>query len=801
MRSRFGLALALGIAASTAHAADHLLITEFVVTPTDGEFIEIYNPTASTIDLSDYYLSDAVTGNDNRYVDIVDGSATTYTSDFIARFPAGATLGADAFAVVSMHDDADFTAEYGTLPDYEINDASGGTDGIADMVDPGGLIGGSAGLSNAGEMIILFHWDGASDLVDDVDYVVWGDLAEAVDKTGLAKDGPDVDTDPTTYLDDTPVSSQAPVDLDGGGDDPHDFGFSAARAVPFVETGETGAGGNGLTGHDETSEDLTVLGNWSVHAAPSPGTADADVPPVISALAYSPCIPEAGELVTVTADVVDDDLDTVSLLYSLDGVVFDTTAMVNTVGDTYSGDVPGLPAGLTVDFKVEAVDLTGLSDDTWLYSYAVETFTSITTIQSDTTLGGGSNLAGTAVNVAGYVTAGSGTFSDSYFYIAENATASPWKGIKVFAPSGPAVVAEGDWVEVGGEVFEYYDETEVIAGEDIEDTHDCVTVVSSGAVDVKPMLMNAGGVNKEAFEGVLVNINDGTVADTINVFGGWRVTNGAGSALVTTMTGYDYVPALGDAVDVGGVVSYAFGTFRINPRDIADLDETAFNIEVVQLDDVVGPGDTWNEYVTITNGTTSAVSFDGVDLDYVGPPTGTYSHFSGSALFPPMYAFSTGATIPIPGSVPPTTFETSTVVSDGGVELASDDETVVALVTGAQISVPTSGAGTPARKIIGGGTVSWDAEVTNTGTVSQTLTDVTAHVERWSHAAGDWVSVEDVVVFSGSEVLAPAASVTYPASTTLAAGDPGGRYRVRHSATFVSGIDSQTALFHFRNDS
>ena len=85
--------------------------------------------------------------------------------------------------------------------------------------------------------------------------------------------------------------------------------------------------------------------------------------------------------------------------------------------------------------------------------------------------------------------------------------------------------------------------------------------------------------------------------------------------------------------------------------------------------------------------------------------------------------------------------------------------------------------------------------------MSQTLTDVTAHVERWSHAAGDWVSVEDVVVFSGSEVLAPAASVTYPASTTLAAGDPGGRYRVRHSATFVSGIDSQTALFHFRNDS
>ena len=802
MRSRIWLALAFGSAVSAANALDHLLITEFVVTPTAGEFIEIVNPTASPIDLSNYYLTDAVASNDNRYIDLVDGSVATSSSDFLARFPAGATIGAGSFAVISMHDDADFTGEYGTLPDYEINDISGGTDGIADMVDPGGLIGGSAGLSNSGEMIVLFYWDGTTDLVADVDYAVWGDLVEAVDKTGFSKDGPDADAIATPYLDDTPVASQAPVDPNGSAGQPHDFGFSAARAFPFAESAETSSGGNGITGHDETSEDLSIAGNWSVHAAPSPGTIDTDAPPTISNLAYAPCIPEAFETVTVAADVVDQNIDEVSLLMSLDGgVVFDTTAMVNTVGDTYSGDLTPLPAGPTVTFKVLATDLGGNSADTWLYDYVVETFTDISTIQSDTTSGGDSNYDGSAVNVAGYVTTASGSLSDSYFYLAETATAAPWEGIKVFAPSGPAVVAEGDWVEVGGVVDEYYGETEVLAAEDSEDAHDCVMVLTSTAVDVKPLMVPSTAINDEALEGVVVTVNDAVAADTMNGFGEWFIDDGSGSAMVKSNFGISYFPVIGDAVDVTGPVGYAFGSFRIQARDDADLDEVAFNIEIVQHDDIVGPGDTWSEYVTITNGSAATVAFDAVDLEYVGPPTGSYPFFSGSASFPSSFAYSTLATVPIPGFVPPTTFETSTVISSGGAPIAAADATVVATATGARVSVPTSGAGTPARKITGGGTISWDVTVANTGGVGQTLSALTAHVERFSHAANDWVSDEDVTVFSGSEVLAPGGSSTYPASTTLLGSEFGGRYRVRHTATFVSGIDSQTALFHFRNDS
>ena len=55
-------------------AQDHILITEIVVTPTEGEFVEIHNPTNSAINLSDYYLTDATfAGGGAYYYNIVTG--------------------------------------------------------------------------------------------------------------------------------------------------------------------------------------------------------------------------------------------------------------------------------------------------------------------------------------------------------------------------------------------------------------------------------------------------------------------------------------------------------------------------------------------------------------------------------------------------------------------------------------------------------------------------------------------------------------------------------------------------------
>ncbi len=52
-----------------------LLLSEVTVTPTDGEFIEIYNPGSLAIDLSDVYLTDATfAGGSTYYYNIVTGS-------------------------------------------------------------------------------------------------------------------------------------------------------------------------------------------------------------------------------------------------------------------------------------------------------------------------------------------------------------------------------------------------------------------------------------------------------------------------------------------------------------------------------------------------------------------------------------------------------------------------------------------------------------------------------------------------------------------------------------------------------
>ncbi|MGH7492818.1 MAG: CHRD domain-containing protein [bacterium] len=249
---------------------DHLLITEFVVTPTNGEFIEIFNPTSANVDLSHYYLTDDNASNNNDYVKVVNGAAalTLAAADFLVKFPDGASIAPGEAQTIAFSDTA-FARVYGKSASYEINSSNiGVTDMTAIVVRT------NASLTNAAEVIVLFRWDGQADLVQDADYVVWGtgNLSVAVDKTGSSIDGPDADSDSSAYQNDTPIGNQAVVNADDGGDSqPHSIGASAARNA--FEAGETLTGGNGITGHDETSENLSFAGgSWILNAAPTPGS-------------------------------------------------------------------------------------------------------------------------------------------------------------------------------------------------------------------------------------------------------------------------------------------------------------------------------------------------------------------------------------------------------------------------------------------------------------------------------------------------------------------------------------------------
>jgi len=231
-------------------ATAHLVLSEVKVTPDAVEFVEIYNPTDTTVDLTNVYLSD-----DQDYgllPAFVDGNqaSTLTSSDFIFRFPSASTI--DSMSALTIAFDGDsFESALGVAPDLTESDLV--------RVFPAT---GSASLSNDGESLVLFQWDGSSDLVFDLDAVLFGDpdgQNDLADKTGLAVDGPDGGSETSVYLDD---AHSAPRLNLGSADS------SMQRIIG--EGGREGTNGNGLTGDDETSEPLDIT--WSTRT-PTPGEA------------------------------------------------------------------------------------------------------------------------------------------------------------------------------------------------------------------------------------------------------------------------------------------------------------------------------------------------------------------------------------------------------------------------------------------------------------------------------------------------------------------------------------------------
>jgi len=99
-------------------AMGHLLLTEVTVAG-GAAFIEIYNPTGQTVDLRNYYLSDHQTYF--QYPAHVAGNvALTFdNSDFLARFPVGASIAPGASITVAT-DATLFETAYTAVPTYTV---------------------------------------------------------------------------------------------------------------------------------------------------------------------------------------------------------------------------------------------------------------------------------------------------------------------------------------------------------------------------------------------------------------------------------------------------------------------------------------------------------------------------------------------------------------------------------------------------------------------------------------------------------------------------------------------------------
>ncbi len=232
-----------------------LLISEVALAPAGGEFIEIINPTAASVDLSMYYLSD----NGNYFK--LPGGVTVESSDFIIRFNAGASIPAGGVITVALDTAASFQTTYGTAPTFAAG--SGGMQLIASS--------GTPTLTNAGELVVLFRWDGQSDLVADSDLLLVGVPTVAngiIDKSGVAIDGPDADSTPSTYgMDSRTIAAQSGTP---------GAGQSTKRVA--LETGFEASGANGIAGDDETSENTAMT--WdTTFTAPTPNAVPASLLP------------------------------------------------------------------------------------------------------------------------------------------------------------------------------------------------------------------------------------------------------------------------------------------------------------------------------------------------------------------------------------------------------------------------------------------------------------------------------------------------------------------------------------------
>ena len=417
-------------------AVDHLLISEVVLQPSAGEYIRISNPTTSTISLNNYYLTDGTDKANGKFyfnlpsdTDYWSGSST----DFIARFP-DTTITAGGSLILGMGRTSDYEATYGSSPGLSLKED------MLDAVSDTTTIGGSPNvkLDNTAESLILFYWDGVSATIQDVEYLIWAtDSASAstytIDKTSVSG-----------YLADTPVENQSFMET-------HVDGFKLIRNGE--EGTEVTSGGNGISGHDETSENLSET--WSVVDLTI-------VKPEISGIRSTPSSPETTEDITITADVTDaTGINSVTLTYTFPSDTGSPVelAMTNTSGDQYMATIPATNAEGTLAYFITAVNTSGLSETSSIVGVTIADPPPPVTIQ--TIRENFSSYSGTTVNLNVVVAIGSGiTRTDRTEAYVQDESGF---GI-VLSASGllnPALV-QGDSIALVGEVSEYNGTKQII---------------------------------------------------------------------------------------------------------------------------------------------------------------------------------------------------------------------------------------------------------------------------------------------------------------------------------------------------
>ena len=241
-----------------AQQADHLLLIRVITQPSPAESFSIYNPTDSPINLSNYYICD-----DEEYYKMqtegdmspASNASGVTTEGFTAKFPDISIIPGDTLHIILNENFNEFYGE-DFIPDITMYGSE-----INSMIETesGSISSTNNKIEESSELIILFKWDGNSDhLIEDVDYFIWGAYQTPINKSGIS-----------TYQNDTPSDSQLYFESEAEV-------YNAYSRIGKDEIGEVETGGNGITGHDETSESFRT--SWEVIEFFVMGCTDSNAP-------------------------------------------------------------------------------------------------------------------------------------------------------------------------------------------------------------------------------------------------------------------------------------------------------------------------------------------------------------------------------------------------------------------------------------------------------------------------------------------------------------------------------------------
>ncbi len=247
-----------------------------------------------------------------------------------------------------------------------------------------------------------------------------------------------------------------------------------------------------------------------------------------------------------------------------------------------------------------------------------------------------SDLLGQMAYVEGVVIAESCEVDNADTYVIEDPAGGSWSGLRVYTYGDQPSVNEGDYVRLIGRVDEYYGMTQFNVGNGVGGKQ---TVISTTNPLPAPEVIatndfaTGNAYNAEAYESVLIEFQDATVTDESLGYGEWEFDDGSGPTRADDAGNEDgdqtYVPELGDVYDfIRGIGWWSYSNYKLQPRYNADIGlQVAGPAIIKDAPALVAPGELFTYTITVEN--ELGFTLDDVVITDVVPANTTFAYALG----------------------------------------------------------------------------------------------------------------------------------------------------------------------------